>query len=67
MKIEIDNYPQLRALCWNRADGTVLSGKEAFHLYERHWRFIDRSALSEREQRLIDDLIADYGAMLVAS
>ncbi|MBW7921242.1 MAG: hypothetical protein H3C51_03990 [Rubellimicrobium sp.] len=61
MKIMVSEYPQLRQLCWNRPDDAVIDGETALALYERNWRFVDRDAITPRERRLIDRLVAEHG------
>ncbi|WP_237274024.1 hypothetical protein [Sulfitobacter sp. M22] len=61
MDIKIDEYPQLKLLCWNISDSAVVDGETALALYERNWRFVDQDAILPREQKLLDRLIADYG------
>jgi hypothetical protein len=58
--VRLADYPQLEDLAWNRAD-EFITAKEAFELYERNWRFIDRSTLGEGERALIARLKADLG------
>ncbi|HEX7235812.1 MAG TPA: hypothetical protein VF405_02550 [Gammaproteobacteria bacterium] len=58
--VRLADYPQLKDLAWNRAD-EFITAKEAFQLYERNWRFIDPSALDDRERALIARLKADLG------
>lgn len=53
------DYPQLNALVEDPT-GT-LSPKEAFEIYERNWRFIDRDKLTDGETRLIRDLTDRFG------
>jgi transcriptional regulator with XRE-family HTH domain len=64
--IKLDAYPQLRQLAWHRDGGTVTED-EAFALYERHWRHLDRDGLSPAEQALITRLTERQGkgALLV--
>lgn len=61
MQIRVADYPQLAALCWNRAPDAVLEETEALALYERNWRWVDVEALSEAERALIDHLVATHG------
>jgi hypothetical protein len=58
--VRLADFPQLEDLAWNRTD-EFITAKEAFQLYERNWRFIDPSALDERERALIARLKADFG------
>ena len=59
--IRIQDYPQLADLAWNRRDEFMLT-REAFQLYERNWRFVDRNALVPEERRLIERLKVEFGA-----
>ena len=58
--INIDTYPQLALLAWNRAV-RVIPADEAFALYERNWRFVDIASLEPAEDRLIKELAEQYG------
>jgi transcriptional regulator with XRE-family HTH domain len=61
-RIRIDDYPQLRQIAWHLASGTGdLAPEEAFALYERNWRHIDRDAMSARERALVKRLTASVG------
>lgn len=61
MDVRVKQYPQLRQLCWNRPDDAVVDGETALALYERNWRFVDRDAITPREQKLLDRLVAVHG------
>jgi hypothetical protein len=61
MQVRVENYAQLRDLGWNRPADTVLDGRDALAIYERNWRFVDRDALTEEEQALLDTLVTRYG------
>jgi len=61
MQVRVENFPQLRDLCWNRPANTVLDGREALAIYERNWRFIDKEALDREERNLLDRLVTRYG------
>lgn len=58
--VALERYPNLKLLCWNRR-GRYVSAREAFALYERNWRFVDRNHLEERERALIERLTARFG------
>jgi hypothetical protein len=58
--IEIAAFENLEALCWNRRD-RYLGAREAFRLYERNWRLVDRRRISADERALIERLAARYG------
>lgn len=61
-QLRIAEWPQLYMLCWNRdRDHATITGEEALRLYERHWRNVDQSALTEQEQVLIDRLVQHHG------
>lgn len=60
-RIALADYPQLRRLAWQRADDAEIEPHEAFALYERNWRHLDRPALTPREQTLLEALSARWG------
>ena len=64
--VRLADYPQLRQLAWHR-QGETLTETEAFALYERNWRHIDRSTLEPAEREFIARLVTHYGkgALLV--
>ncbi|MCH8618737.1 hypothetical protein [Undibacterium sp. TS12] len=57
----IGDFPQLRLIAWNRDPHDVITGEEAFGLYEQNWRFVDEKALLPHECDLIDRLTREYG------
>jgi hypothetical protein len=61
MPLHITEYPQLRLIAWSRADDDIIEEDEALALYERNWRYVDRARLTDKEQRLIDRLVEQYG------
>lgn len=58
--IEVERYPQLKLLCWNRRD-RFLSSKDAWSLYERNWRFVELNDLQPAERQLIEILSERFG------
>jgi hypothetical protein len=54
-------FPELKVLVWNRNPTRPIAASEVFSLYERNWRFIDKTRLTEREQSLIKQLTDEYG------
>lgn len=58
--VDIREWPALRELAWNRADRWIPAG-EAFALYERNWRHVDRAALTQREREFIAELAQRFG------
>jgi hypothetical protein len=58
--IEVAAYENLAALCWNRGD-RYLGAEEAFRLYERNWRLVDRHRMQPAERALIERLATRYG------
>lgn len=58
--VRLADYPQLQQLAWHR-QGATLTEEEAFALYERNWRHIDRSALEPAERDLIARLVQRHG------
>lgn len=65
MNVRVKQYPQLRQLCWNRPDDAVVDGETALALYERNWRFVDQEAITPREWKLLDLLVATHGGGLM--
>ena len=61
MQIHANAYPQLRTLCWNRPDDTVLDGPEALGLYENNWRLVEPENFDVEEKKLLDTLVAHFG------
>ncbi len=57
--VEIERYPQLKILCWNRRI-RFLSHADAWSLYERNWRFIEPDKLEPSERLLIDTLVTRF-------
>lgn len=60
MVLDIDQWPGLRELAWNRADRWI-PAEEALALYERNWRFVDPKQLTQAESELIDHLKHRFG------
>lgn len=54
-RIRLTDYPQLKQLAW-QVHGETLSPVEAWDIYERNWRHMDKQALIEYERQLIDAL-----------
>lgn len=59
-QLNIDNYPQLSLLAWNRVI-RVIDDDEAFALYERNWRFVEAERFNANEAALIEELKIKYG------
>ena len=55
------DYPQLAGLVWNGDPSRAIGRQEAFSLYERYWRFVDRDRLTAAESDLIRRLTEEYG------
>jgi hypothetical protein len=58
--IAVDDYDNLRALCWNRRV-RFLGAEEVFRLYERNWRHVDRINMTDAEHALIARLADRFG------
>ena len=58
--IAVEDYDNLAALLWNRTERFV-TAEEAFRLYERNWRYVDRRRMTAAERALIDRLTREYG------
>lgn len=55
------DYPELALLAWNRDPARPINAEEAFALYERNWRHVDKERLTAREADLIRDLTDRFG------
>jgi len=58
--INVDDFPELALLAWNRAIREV-TGEEALALYEGNWRFVDPERMTPHEKELLDRLVREYG------
>ena len=61
IKLRLLDYPQLKLIAWTRPGKESIDEKDAFALYERNWRFVDRDALTRRENSLITRLAKKFG------
>jgi transcriptional regulator with XRE-family HTH domain len=61
VRINLENYPQLKQLAWQLIGTNELKPAEALGIYERNWRHVDISALEPHEQDLIDALRMVFG------
>ncbi|OGT80530.1 MAG: hypothetical protein A3H91_12450 [Gammaproteobacteria bacterium RIFCSPLOWO2_02_FULL_61_13] len=58
--IAVEDYVNLAALMWNRSERFV-TAEEAFRIYERNWRYVDKRRMKPAERALIDRLVREYG------
>ena len=56
--LNLDEYPQLKVLCWNYHKDTI-EAEEALYRYEHHWILMDAKTLTEKEMILINQLQVD--------
>ncbi|MCX8517370.1 MAG: helix-turn-helix transcriptional regulator [Rhodoferax sp.] len=61
VRISLSDYPQLKALAWQVQGTDYLTPVEAFDIYERNTRHLDKSALTQQEQALWDALQQAFG------
>jgi hypothetical protein len=54
-------FPELKALVWNRDVARPITAEEAFQLYERNWRHVNAGELTVDEARLIRRLTDQCG------
>ena len=59
--IRLADYPMLREVAWSTDHEAELTPREAFALYERNWRHIDREAMSRHERDLVQRLTRTVG------
>jgi hypothetical protein len=67
-KIIPAEYPELALLIWSGDAARPILASNAFSIYERNWRFVDASRLSDREAQFVRDLTAAFsnGVMLAS-
>lgn len=61
MLIDVEIYPQLKSLCWNRPATTTLGPEDALALYERNWRHVSEADITVEERSLLDTLVREVG------
>jgi transcriptional regulator with XRE-family HTH domain len=61
--IIVSDYPGLAALGWHLSATTALTPYEAWTLYARNWRHLDRETLSEPELQLLQGLTQSFGGV----
>lgn len=59
--IRLADYPLLREIAWSTDAQAALSPTEAFAIYERNWRHLDRTAMGAKERKLLERLTATVG------
>jgi transcriptional regulator with XRE-family HTH domain len=59
--IRLADYPLLREIAWSTDPQAELSPTEAFAIYERNWRHLDRDAMGAKERKLLARLTATVG------
>lgn len=60
-KIRVGDFPGLVSLGWQIAPSTVLAPYEAWSVYARNWRHLDRATLSDDETQLLRLLERQFG------
>lgn len=61
VRVDLENYPQLKQLAWQVQGTNELKPAEALGIYERNWRHVDISALEPQERNLIEALRLVFG------
>ena len=61
-------FPELALLVWNRDPTRAIPAEEAFALYERNWRHVDREHMAPAGADLVRELAnaLGYGRILTA-
>ena len=60
------HYPQLDAILWDTRNSKI-TPQHAFQMYETRWRYIDKTALTPKEEQLIKQLTKSVGKGLFLS
>ena len=58
--ITLANYPQLKSLAWHVQGAESLTPRQAWDIYVRNWRHIDKAEISPEEKQLIEQLRAKF-------
>lgn len=64
-RLWVKDFPELDRIMWHQPGVDEISRRDAFAVYERNWRYIDREALTSKELRLIAELSKEYGGQLL--
>ena len=56
-EIKLADYPQLKQLAWHIRGLDTLTPIEAFGIYDRNWRHLDKENLENKEKSLIEALM----------
>jgi transcriptional regulator with XRE-family HTH domain len=56
-EIKLADYPQLKQLAWHIRGLDTLTPIEAFGIYDRNWRHLDKENLENKENSLIEALM----------
>jgi transcriptional regulator with XRE-family HTH domain len=65
VRVQLADYPQLKALAWQVHGAQWLTPQEAHDIYERNARHLDAAALTAPEQALIEALRVAFGVQRV--
>lgn len=60
-RVQLDTFPQLRRITWNRRDTDTVTEAEALALYERNWHHVDQQQMPAREREFLQHLIHFHG------
>jgi transcriptional regulator with XRE-family HTH domain len=60
-QILIQHYPQLKDLAWQLREDAVVTPRDALNMYERNWRFINLTTMTDKEKALIEQLKNEVG------
>lgn len=60
-RITLRDYPGLLSLGWQLSPATVVAPYEAWSIYARNWRHLNREHLDELETRFLEALEQNFG------
>jgi hypothetical protein len=63
--VELEHAPVLRDLLWTGRVPERIASAEAFRIYERHWPYVRRARLGDKERELIERLARQHGDGLI--
>lgn len=62
--VRVADYPALKQVSWGLHD-EYITAREAFALYERNWKHLDRPHMEPHEEALLKTLTQRFGAGII--
>jgi len=59
--IRVEDFPELHRIMWHLPGVNEITRHEAFDIYERNWKHVDKNAMTDKECQLVAELARAYG------